>query len=109
MSSTSSRRSEGESLRAWILRVFAAPVIVSVPGPRRFQADSTCEPRAIRMTRIIRPLVCRAKVQALLRPPIEIRRRAAASGDVGIGVDELVGGELVDRARLRLALPVGEG
>lgn len=44
----------------------------------------------------------------LLRPLVEIRRRAAAAGDVRIRVDELVGRELVDRARLRLALPVGE-
>src|SRR5690242_5312419 len=46
---------------------------------------------------------------ALLRPLVEIRRRPAPAGDVRIRVDELVGGELVDRARLRLALPVGKG
>src|SRR5712691_1701675 len=48
-------------------------------------------------------------VGTLPRAPIEIRRGAAASSHVRIGVDELVGGELVDRARLRLALPVREG
>src|SRR5690242_21696899 len=45
---------------------------------------------------------------ALLRPLVEIRRRPAPARDAGIRVDELVGGELVDRARLRLALPVRE-
>src|SRR6266705_3548256 len=49
-----------------------------------------------------------AGIGALLRAPIEIRRGPAASSHVRIGVDELVGGELVDRARLRLALPVRE-
>ena len=39
----------------------------------------------------------------LLRPLVEIRRRAASAGDVRIRADELVGRELVDRARLRLA------
>ena len=41
---------------------------------------------------------------ALLRPLVEIRRRAAAAGDVRIRVDELDGRELVDRGRLRLGL-----
>ena len=41
---------------------------------------------------------------ALLRPLVEIRRRAASAGHVRIRVDELVGRQLVDRARLRLAL-----
>src|SRR6266849_845522 len=48
-------------------------------------------------------------ISTLLRPPVEIRRRPSASRHVRIRVDELVGGEPVDRARLRLALPVREG
>src|SRR5712692_5226079 len=47
-------------------------------------------------------------VGTLPRAPVEIRRGAAASSHVRIGVDELVGGELVDGARLHLALLVGE-
>jgi len=46
---------------------------------------------------------------SLFRALVEIRRGPAASGHVRIGVDELLRGELVDRARLRLALPVREG
>src|SRR5882762_5233026 len=46
---------------------------------------------------------------SLPRAPVEIRRGPAAAGNVRIGVDELVGGELVDRARLRLALLIREG
>src|SRR6267378_439032 len=45
----------------------------------------------------------------LLRAPVEIRRGPAASSHVRIGVDELIGSELVDRARLRLALLIREG
>jgi hypothetical protein len=44
----------------------------------------------------------------LLHPPVQIARAAAPSGHAWIGVDELVGGELVDGARLRLALPIRE-
>src|SRR5882672_2204203 len=54
---------------------------------------------------------CRVRVigtTTLLRPLVKIRRRTAPARDVRIRVDELVGRELVDRARLRLALPVGE-
>src|SRR6186997_545117 len=43
---------------------------------------------------------------ALLRALVVVRRAAAPARDVRVGVDELVGGELVDRARLRLAFPV---
>ena len=42
----------------------------------------------------------------LLRPPVKIRIRPAPTGDVGIGVLEFVGSQLVDGARLRLAFPV---
>src|SRR5262245_6601695 len=44
----------------------------------------------------------------LFHPPIEVRGRTAATGDIRIGVDEFVGRQLVDGALLRLALPVRE-
>ena len=37
----------------------------------------------------------------LLHPPVEIARAAEASCQAPIGVDEFVGGELVDRALFR--------
>src|SRR5450432_1289686 len=44
----------------------------------------------------------------LLHPPVKITRTAPPAADIRIGVDELVRGELVDIAGLRLALPVRE-
>ena len=41
-------------------------------------------------------------------PPVKIARAAAPAGHVRIGVDELLSGELVDDASLRLAFPVRE-
>jgi hypothetical protein len=45
---------------------------------------------------------------SLLHPPIKIARTPPPAAHVRIGVDELVGGQLVDIAGLRLALPVRE-
>src|SRR6476660_10317201 len=45
----------------------------------------------------------------LPRPPVQIVRGAAPRADLRVGVDELVVGELVDRARLQRALPVRVG
>src|SRR5437762_365194 len=45
-------------------------------------------------------------VSLLLHALVQIERRAAPARDVGIGVHELVVGELVDGAQLRLALGI---
>src|SRR6478735_91238 len=45
---------------------------------------------------------------ALPRPAVQVVRGAAAGADLRVGVDELVVGQLVDRARLQRAFPVRE-
>jgi hypothetical protein len=66
------------------------------------------DPSVIRHS-IARPSARSARARrSLLHPPVKIACAAAPSGHARIGVDELVCGELVDDAGLRLALPIRE-